>query len=379
MKICYFGTYEENYSRNQIMIKALKAAKIDVVECHISLWRGKRDKSNALKGISNKLKLSLHLLTIYPRLILKYIFMESHHIIFVGYFGHLDMFIAKLLTVFNKKPIIFDAFISLYDSIVKDRKMVREGSLLSKLSFMLDKYSCNLADIVILDTQQHINYFIKEFKLPENKFRRVFACADDSVFRPIKKEKQQNGSFNVLFYGKFTPLHGIEYIIDAAELLKQDNKIKFTVIGKGQVYEEILRKILNKKLDNIEMIPWVEYAELPEYINRSDVCLGIFNDSEKALRVIPNKVFQTLAMGKPVVTADSLAVRELLKDGENAILCPPADGKSLAMVLQGLKKDENLRRNIGNNGYRIFQERCTMNVVGNEISSIVKETIKNNS
>ena len=62
----------------------------------------------------------------------------------------------------------------------------------------------------------------------------------------------------------------------------------------------------------------------------SDVCLGVFGTSPKSQRVIPNKVFDALAVGRPVVTADTPAVREVLTHGEKAWLCPPGDPDALA-------------------------------------------------
>ncbi len=69
--------------------------------------------------------------------------------------------------------------------------------------------------------------------------------------------------------------------------------------------------MLNSK--NIDFIPhWVPYEELPDYVSKADVCLGIFGDTEKAQRVIPTKAIDALALQKPLVTGDSQAARELL-------------------------------------------------------------------
>ena len=136
--------------------------------------------------------------------------------------------------------------------------------------------------------------------------------------------------FNVLFMGKYTPLHGIKYIVEAAEILKDHNDIKFTFIGKGQLYPTIRKSVREKGLDNIEFIEWVEYEKLPDYIARTDVCLGIFNNSGKASRVIPNKVFQAMAMGKPVVATRVGGIPELVVDGQTGLLCEAENPENLA-------------------------------------------------
>jgi len=161
LTILYFGTYEETYSRNRIMIKSLKKMGHNLKECHVSLWGNKIDKTKSFSGIFGKSFLMLRLLSIYPRLFLKYLFVGRYDVMFVGYFGHLDMFFAKLFSIltFRRKKIIFDAFISLYDTMVSDRKMLKENSFFSKIVFWLDKLSCWLADTIILDTNAHIDFF----------------------------------------------------------------------------------------------------------------------------------------------------------------------------------------------------------------------------
>ena len=165
MTILYFGTYEESYCRNQIMIKSLREMGHTVKECHIPLWQNKNDKLRTFDDIYNKTTFLFKLLKIYMHLFLKYLFIGHHDLIFIGYIGHLDILFAKIfmLSTFRKKKIIFDAFISLYDSIVSDRKIIAGNSFLSRLVFWLDKIACHCADTVILDTNAHIDFFHKTF------------------------------------------------------------------------------------------------------------------------------------------------------------------------------------------------------------------------
>jgi len=374
MNILYFGTYEASYSRNQIMIKSLKKLGHTVKECHVSLWGNKIDKTRTFVGVLSKLVFILRLLTIYPRLFLKYLFIGRHDIIFVGYFGHLDMFFAKLFTLIllKKKKIVFDAFLSLYDSMVSDRKILKEASLSARLVYFIDKHACQIADTVILDTNAHINFFHETFGVPKDKMIRIFAGAETDIFYPREMKKKDN-TLNVLFMGKYTPLHGIEYIVEAADILKNDRNIQFTFIGNGQLYKKIRSMVEDKQLDNIEFIDWVEYEELPKYIAMADVCLGVFATSEKASRVIPNKVFQAMASGVPVLTEDSPGSRELLVHGANALLCKAGNGQSIAYALRQLFSEVNVRRKLGIRGYETFKRDCSF-----EHTSSTLETLLNN-
>ncbi|MGD8769416.1 MAG: glycosyltransferase [Desulfobacterales bacterium] len=353
--ILYFGTYEESYCRNQIMIKSLKQIGHTVKECHIPLWENKIDKLKTFDNIYNKISFMLKLLKVYMFLFIRYLFIGHYDIIFIGYIGHLDILFARIfmLITLRKKKIVFDAFISLYDSIVSDRKIIAEKSFISKLAFCIDKIACDCADIVILDTNAHIDYFNKTFRISKDKMIRIFASADEDVFYKRKIGKKNN-RFNVLFIGKYTPLHGVEYIVEAAEILKKNQDIHFTFIGRGQLYPKIRSIVKDRHIDNIKFIEWVEYEMLPNYIETADICLGIFSASEKASRVIPNKVFQSMAMGKVLITAKTLATAEGLRDGDNAILCNPADPIDLSNAIIKVKEDILLSKKLAFNAKQTF-------------------------
>ena len=355
--ILYFGTYEETYSRNQIMIKSLKRMGHIVKECHVSLWGNRRDKTKVFKSGYDTFIFLFNLLTIYPRLLIKYLFIGHYDIIFIGYIGHLDVLIVKFLEFITQRQrkIVFDVFISLYDTIVNDREMVKKESFLAKLIFRLDLIACSLADVILLDTQTHIKFFKETFKVPKNKMVKIYASADTDIFYP-RKIQERAGGFQVLFIGKYTPLHGIEYIVEAADLLKNQPDIQFLFIGKGQLYKRIRALVDKKSLNNVGFIQWVAYEILPDYVKKADICLGVFSKSEKANRVIPNKIFQAMAMGKPVISGKTDAVLECLTHRENIFLCEPGNPTELSEAILTLKSDTTLRNRIGAKAVRTFED-----------------------
>lgn len=137
---------------------------------------------------------------------------------------------------------------------------------------------------------------------------------------------------------------------------------------------EKLSKSLSLK--NVKFIGRVSYDELPEYLINADICLGIFGNNKKAKRVVTNKVYEILAMGKPLITGNSEASREILKNKENAILCEMGNPKSLASAILELKNDENLRNKIAKNGYILYKDNFTPKIIGKNVINIIKDNLE---
>lgn len=102
--------------------------------------------------------------------------------------GKTIIFLAKFLNLFRKKPVVLDAFLSLYDTIISDRGLVSPGSVKARVIWWLDRMSCRLADLVLLDTEEHIKFFVSEFGINSDKFVRVFVGAAEAMLR-LKADK----------------------------------------------------------------------------------------------------------------------------------------------------------------------------------------------
>src|SRR5262249_15537784 len=136
----------------------------------------------------------------------------------------------------------------------------------------------------------------------------------------------------VVFFGSFTPLQGAPVIGEALCLLADDDRFAVTIVGSGQDYEATRSAAAGA--GNVEWIAWVEPEQLPYLVACHDVCLGIFGTGPKALRVVPNKVFQGAAAGTAIITSDTPPQRQEL--GDAAVFVPAGDGAVLAAELRTL-------------------------------------------
>jgi glycosyltransferase involved in cell wall biosynthesis len=175
----------------------------------------------------------------------------------------------------------------------------------------------------------------------------------------------------VQFHGSYIPLQGIDIIVEAARILKHDTTISFRLIGEGQEFARIKKLVATYGLKNISFLPWLSIPELNTELNRADLILGIFGDSGKAGRVIPNKIFQGLAVKKPVLTKKTLAVEELFSANE-LYLINDNKPQTIADAIVRFRDDAQLRATLATNGHRKVMNELTQNNIGKMLYEVLK-------
>lgn len=280
--------------------------------------------------------------------------------------------VARWLARRERTPIVLDALWSEYETYVFDRQTVGRYSLGALRYYGIDKVSCVLADRVIVDTELNVRYFHQTFGTPPEKLARIFVGSDDDVFRP-EPHSADDASFLVTFVGAYIPLQGVEYILRAAKILESEADVRFLLIGAGQTYPAARALAARLGLRNVTFRPPVPYEDLPQHLAESDVCLGVFGDSEKAKRVIPTKAFDALAMGKPLITGDTPGAAEAgLVDLETAYLVEMSNPAAIAQAIRDAKSDDGLRADVARRGHRLFQGRFTPTIIGAALKSVLE-------
>lgn len=316
-----------------MLIEAIRSSGASVNEIHAPVWEGSEDKS--VLGFSQAVGRMARVLAAYPLLLWRFLRAPQTDAVVVPYPGHFDVLVLKPFAWLRRVPIIWDAFLSAYDTIVDDRRMI---SSRHPLAFGLKAWewlACRAANRVVLDTQEQAYYFRTSYRLPAAKTASVPVGSEESAF-PVLAGRERTDRASVLFYGQFIPLHGIDTIVEAARLSRH-LPIDWQIIGTGQMADEIRDMLKDDQPSALKWEEWVPYTQLSERIAAADVCLGVFGASAKAGRVIPNKVFQILSAGRPLVTRDGAGIRELVGSGSEAIeLVPPNDPAALLAAVKRL-------------------------------------------
>ena len=349
MRVLYFGTYDRSYPRNAQVISCLRGAGVEVVEHHVSVWEGRQETWTA--GAASAARVAISELRLFRR-------PKGFDVLIVGYPGHFDFPVARWAA--RGRPVVFNPLVSLADTLVSDRGRFRPGSFAARTLEAVDRRAFRSADLVVADTEAHGDFLAQLTGVPRERFAVCLVGAEERVFQPVWSPREP---FTCLFVGKLIPLHGLETILEAA---RRAPEIRFRIVGSGQ-----LDDLLAARPPNVEWIRWVEYERLPEELAAAGCALGIFGTSAKAARVIPNKAYQALACGTPLLTADTPAARELLVDGESALLVPPGDPDALASALRRLASEPRLGEHLSGGGLYTFQERASERVLGDRWRNVL--------
>lgn len=305
--ILWWGRFDPNYSRNRILRSLLERNHIRLQDF--------RPRSSLLG--------SLESMVCRPK---------RTDAIWVPCFRHRDFNSARRYADKLGVRLVFDPLISSWDKVVQEREKYPAEHSRAKRLLKWERSLFSRADIVVADTRLHADFFVEKLGAPADRTHVIPVGADESLFTP-QPCRPHTAIPEILFFGSFIELQGPQHIINAA---RQVSGVRWTLLGDGPLRSHC--ETLGRGINNLHFENWLPYEQLADRIGQATVLLGIFGDSAKAGRVIPNKVYQALACGRPVVTRVSKSYPPELQDSPNVglVFVPPADPAALAGAVSSL-------------------------------------------
>ena len=365
MNICFFGTYDKTFTSNLIVKKGLiiNGVKVTEVNAHTPI-----SKMNSKEDVTT-LQLLLRIMKkwhIVTEVIRHWSNLRGCDWIYVGYPGHFDVLFAYMIKILLKKKLVFNPLVVFYTGFVHDQGILSEKSLIAMLLKFGERLIYGMCDAVIADTALQAQHLHQLFSIPLDKIKVVAIGADDDVYKNMPKPSTLH-SFNIVYYGLYAPLHGVEHIIRAAKKCERINPIRFLMIGKGNTYIKARKLATSLKSRNITFYPDMTEANAFNTLSLADIFLGFLQKHPSVDRIIPNKVYQGLAMGKAVISGDTPVMREVFTHKKNVYLCKLSNADDLASSILELYRNRKLTQKIAQNGYTIFKEKFTPKIIGKNI------------
>ncbi len=334
--VCFFQAYNRDYIRTETLLAGLKANGVPVVTCQVN-------RPDALR---------------YPLAFWKFLkAMHSCDVVLANFRSFEMLWLLRLLT---RKPILYDAHISFWQSACEERQWFGERSPLGRLLFFLDRFNCRIADRVLIDTEAHRDYFVRTFVVPREKITVVYISCEDHLFFPRPATAPSTGRPVTVFWsGSGIPLQGLDVIYEAFKRLQDRGvDVVLRLAGASGILDRVRKRAEADGVRNLVFLGQLPRSQVVEEVAAADIGLGgHYSSVPKAAQVIAGKAYELIAMRKAAILGDSLATRELFVDGESALLCKMGSPEALADAVERLAGDAGLRERLADGGYNLYRER----------------------
>ena len=253
---------------------------------------------------------------------------------------------------------------------------VLNNKLLIRLSLWLEKFLYKHADRLIVNSPGFVEHI--ESKGGRN-IHLIPNGADPAFFKtqPIASVKRTYPSWRGKFVVLYTGAHGIsndlETVLKTADLLKENKNILFTFLGDGKEKPNLIRMAKDLDLHNLEFLDPLPKTGMPAIISQADACLAILKPIEMYKTTYPNKVFDYMAAGKPVILAIDGVIREVVEKADCGVFCPPGDAQKLKEAVLLLYNNREEASKQGANGKKYLKKHFNRSEIAEEFLDVVKE------
>lgn len=350
LTICCLGVGKPSNPRDTVCLRGLELQGHRIIECV--------DASAGLKKYWNLVKKHWSI-------------RKNYDIVFVTYSSR---FVVPLARLISSKKIVFNALSPFYDSEVLNRKRYLKYSPQGIWSWLSDYISFHSAHLLLIETNARIESISKRYFVSPKKCARVWTSADEMFFFPDANVPKSN-CFTVVWRGYFLPSVAMEIIVEAAGLLK-DADVFFHIIGRGYLKAKILQMVRKLNSPNVKLdIGFLDGEYLRTSMREAHVSLGQFSCTEEIQQTITHKTFESIALGIPVITAESKGTKELLDEGVHVLYTRCGNARDLAEKILTLKNNPTLREQMGKNCRTLFEEKLTNKTVGEDLSHVLNNLL----
>lgn len=231
--------------------------------------------------------------------------------------------------------------------------VVREGPL-SRAALRLKRFLYARARRVVVNSPGFLP-FLHGYGVPEGKIRVVPNGVDVDQFDPAVRGEALRQSWNaanrfvVVYAGALGPANGLEVVLDAAARLR-DTRALFVLVGDGKARAELRATAESHGLDNIRFVGAQPKRAMREVLGAADACLATLRDIPLFRTTYPNKVFDYMAAGRPVLLGIDGVIRDVVDRTGAGLFVQPGSGGALADAVRTLVADPDRARAMGTHG-----------------------------
>ena len=253
---------------------------------------------------------------------------------------------------------------------------VLKNPVLIRLSEWLERFLCRGADRVMVNSPGFVEHVksrgAKQVDLiPNGSDPSMFDPWDDGI--EFRREHGLQEKFVVMYAGAHGMSNDLGIVLESAIMLAKDPEIQIVLVGDGKEKAALQARAREMELGNVSFLPSLPKAEMPHALAAADACLAILKPLEEYKRTYPNKVFDYMAAGRPVVLAIDGVIRDVVEAADCGLFARPGDSTALAEVIMSLAKNKEKSRQMGLNGRKHLERNFSREQVGGQLIQLLAE------
>lgn len=349
-KVLFWGRFDPGYSRNRVYAALFRELGWDVDYFFVKWFPKFGDWEAAVRGLGRR---------------------PLPDLVWVPVCRQRDILAACRWAHRRGVKVLFDPMISAWDKKVLEQRKWRADEPRAKRLHAHETVLMNAPDMVTWDTSCHLEFCARTFGVPRERLRVLLTGTDETVFRPQADDAAPaTGPFRVLYHGAYLPLHGTEYIVEAARMTEGEG-IQWDFLGWGAYKAATEAKAAG--ISNIRFLDKVPYVDVPKVICAHDVVLGVFGTTEKASRVIGNKVYECMACARPTVNEFCTGYPPEAKTCRAIKFVPPGDARAIADAVRAYRDDWANRDAYFAAARDFFERHLSMRVIKIQLAGVLAD------
>lgn len=259
---------------------------------------------------------------------------------------------------------------------------VLKNKTLIRLSEWLERFLYKHADQVMVNSPGFIEHVRAR---GAKKVALIPNGADPDMFDPADKGEEfretwgLNQDFVILYAGAHGMSNDLGVVLDAAEQLQDLKEVRFVLLGDGKEKPNLMEIARGKGLKNVLFVPPVPKTQMKDALAAADACLAILKPIEMYKTTYPNKVFDYMAAGRPVILAIDGVIREVIEEANAGLTIPPGDPDAMATTIRELLTNHEKCRKIGMNGRNAIEMQYSRVKLANQFTVLLESMRRKNA
>ncbi len=248
----------------------------------------------------------------------------------------------------------------LWPKFAVDMGVLKNGVII-KIAEVVERFFYKSATHIVVNSPAYESHVIAN-GVAASRVSTIPNGVDTSMFdpqdhgQPVREQFQLTDEFVVTYAGALGQANDIPTLIQAAKLVSDDPKIQFLIAGGGHHKDQLQKLASDLNLQNLRFVGHFPKDKIGDLLAASDVCVACLQNIPAFKTTYPNKVFDYMAAGRPVLLAIDGVIRKVIEDADGGVYVEPGDAEALANAIRQMKESPDHAKQLGQNGRNFVVE-----------------------